>query len=183
MIQNFIRKPGSKGFTLFELIVTLAIIGLLGLGIGSMFLKAVEGYVMARTANEKFQKISYAMDRLLRETKNLNDIFQTTSTSIQYARNGVDFGIALVGTDLRIIRAAGLPSGTQAGSILLDEVTSFSISFEDGSGNTWTIPADNSATGLSKIVINITVKIINNSTRQYSLEVNPLYNDMVNGPV
>jgi prepilin-type N-terminal cleavage/methylation domain-containing protein len=183
MRSDGFKKNKARGFTLFELIVTLAIIGLLGLGIGTMFLKAVEGYVLARTANEKFQKISYAMDRLLRETKNMDELTQISSTAIQYQRDGVDFGIALVGSDLRMIRASAVPTGSRPGSVLLDDVTSFSFSFEDSSGNAWTIPADNSVTGLSKVIVRFTVRIVNNSTRQYALEVNPLYNNMVNGPV
>ncbi len=179
-IKTSIRD--QKGFTLLEVIVTMVIIGFLGLGISSMFLDTIEGYILAKVANEKFQKTGYAMERLLRETKTMDEINQISSTSILFKRDGINFGIALVGSNLNIIRAMAVPTAGRPGSVLLDNVTAFSLVFENNIGNTWTRPSDNSLTGLSKIKIQLTVIILENQTRTFYFEVNPLYNNMVNGP-
>ncbi|MBU1196231.1 MAG: prepilin-type N-terminal cleavage/methylation domain-containing protein [Proteobacteria bacterium] len=169
------------GFTLIELIVSLAIIALIGFGASSFLIYASKGFLLTRANIETFQKINLAMERLIRETKNMETIWAISSDSIRYQRDGQNFGIAQTGDTIRMTRSNSLPGAGSPGAILMDHVNSFSLGFEDINGNPWTVPADNRLTGLSKINIQITVNI-ENTTKTFTMQVNPFYNDMVNGP-
>ncbi len=175
-----ITVAGQNGFTLLEIIVTLIIMGLISLSATAFLLYGVEGFLMARANTEVYQKASIAMERLVRETKNFDTLFQITSDSMRYQRDNQGFGVALVGDDIMMIRANALPDEDN-GSILIDNVNAFSIVFEDVDGNPWAVPVDNSLTGLSKITISMTIAV-GGTSRTFSAEVNPFYNDMVNGP-
>jgi len=180
MGQNYTRTINDKGFTLIELIATLVITSIIGLGVSSFLVYGVEGFMLAKANNEVFQKANLAIERLIRETNNLDEIYETTPNSIHYKRDGQEFGIALVGTNIQLNRAGSITDATP-GSILIDNITAFSLQFEDVDGSNWTIPADNSITGLSIIKISMTIAI-QNTTRTFSVEINPLYNNMVDGP-
>lgn len=171
----------TNGFTLIELIVSMVIIGLIGFGASLFFVYAAKGYMLTRANTELFQKTNLAMERLIRETKQMDTVYSVSATSISFQRDGEDFGISLVGTDLKLIRSSQLPDASTPGSTLIDNVSAFNLSFEDADGNTWTVPADNSLTGLSRIIIQLTIDI-ENTSRTFTMEVNPVYNDTINGP-
>jgi len=176
------KKSGNLGFTLIEVIVTLVFMGIMGLGASYFLVYAVEGFILAKANNEVFQKTNIAMERLVRETKNLNELYQISANSMRFERDGTRFGLALVGSNIRLVRANTIPADNNTGSVLIDNINSFAITFQNASGTAWTIPADNSITDLSKITITIQVAI-QNTSRTFTVEINPLYNNMVNGPI
>ncbi len=163
------------------MIAVLVILGFIGIGAVTFMIYGVDGFMLAKANNEVFQKTSIAMGRLFNETKHLDEIYAFNSKSIRYRRDGQAFGLALVGRNLRILRANQIPSANNLGSILMDNVISFSISFKDVNDNNWTVQSNNSLDGLLKIIISMNVAI-ENTARVFSIEVNPYYNNMVNGP-
>jgi len=175
------KKSGNQGFTLIEVIVTLGLMSFIGLGATYFLVYAVEGFMLARANNEVFQKTNIAMERLVRETKNMNELYQISPTSMRFERDGTRFGLALVGSNIRLVRANTIPTNNNTGSVLIDNINSFAITFQNTDGTVWTVPADNSITDLSKITITIQVAI-QNTSRTFTIEINPLYNNMVNGP-
>lgn len=181
MKKKFFKKTNQNGFSLLEMIAVLIILGFIGIGASTFMVYGVDGFMLAKANNEVFQKTSIAIGRLFHETKNLDEIYAFNSTSIRYRRDGQAFGIAKVGNKLRIIRANAIPKKGNLGSILMDNVKSFSISFKDIDDNNWTVQSNNSLTGLLKIIISMNVAI-ESTARVFSIKVNPYYNNMVNGP-
>ncbi|MBU1344526.1 MAG: prepilin-type N-terminal cleavage/methylation domain-containing protein [Proteobacteria bacterium] len=182
MIQKDRRKLHAKGFTLIELVLTLVILSFIGLGASAFLVYGVEGFLLARANNEVFQKANLAMERLVRETKNFDQISQISAGSMLYQRNGITFGVALVNGNIRMIRGgAAIPSANNPGSVLIDNINAFTLNFWDVNGAGWAIPADNSLTGLARITISMTVNV-SNTIRVFTVDINPLYNNMVNGP-
>ncbi|MBT4970170.1 MAG: prepilin-type N-terminal cleavage/methylation domain-containing protein [Bacteroidetes bacterium] len=181
MKKKFSKKIKQNGFSLFELIAVLIILGFIGLGASTFLVYGIDGFLLARANNEVFQKTNIAMGRLFNEAKNLDEIYAINSNSMRYRRDGQAFGLALVGNKLRILRANQIPASGNLGSILMDNVNSFSISFKDINNNNWIIQSNNSLTGLLKIIISMNVAI-ENTARVFSVEINPFYNNMVNGP-
>lgn len=164
------------------MVVTLLITGLIGLGAASFLADSAQGFLMSRASGQAFQKTGIALERLLREFKHMDTISQASNAGIVFGRTGTHFGLSLVGTDLKLIRDNSLP-GEGRGSILLDHVSGFELDFFDADGNAWAVPGDMSLTGLSRVRIRVTVTVYDTASRTFTLEVNPLYNNTVNGPV
>ncbi len=80
----------NHGFTLIELIITLVITSLIGLGASYFFVYAVDNYTLAKANNESFQKASMAIERLIRETKNMDEIYQINSSSMRFEEMKLD---------------------------------------------------------------------------------------------
>lgn len=175
------KYKNQAGFTLIELIATMVIMGMIGLGASIFLVYGVQGFILAQTNNEVYQKANIAMERLSREMKHLDAIVQFSSSSILFKRGGQDFGIALVGSTIQVLQGNSLPGINRPGSPLIDDITGFVMIFENVDGSAWVIPADNSITGLSKITIQMDVNT-GTGSRSFSVDINPLYNNMVNGP-
>lgn len=171
----------NRGFSLLEMIVSLVIIALIGFGASTFLIYASRGFLLTKANIETFQKINIAMERLIRETKNMETIWDISANSIRYQRNGQNFGIAQVGNTIRIIRANTTPNEGNPGAILMDNVNAFTLGFTNINGAAWTVPADNRLTGLSRITIQVIVDI-ENTTKTFNMQINPFYNDTVNGP-
>lgn len=177
-----ILKPIKKthGFSLIELIAVIVIMGIIGLG-ASLFLSyAVKGFVIAHANSEIYQKSNIALERLSREMKHMDEIYQFTNTSILFQRDGDTYGVAKVSDTIQISRNSGIP-GPSGGSVLVDNVNTFSIFLEQADGSSWSVPINNDLTGLSNVRISLTINI-EGTTRNFTIEMNPVFNNMVNGP-
>lgn len=182
MVHIINKRVQNKGFTLVELLATLVLMSFIGLGASYFFVYAVQGFMLSKANNEVFQKTNIAMERLIREFKHMDEIYSAGSDSILFERDGTRLGIALVDNSIRLVRANTIPNASSnPGFILIDNIKTFSMTFENPDGTAWSIPADNSITGLSKITITLQTAI-RDASRTFRVEVNPLYNNMVNGP-
>jgi len=170
----------SGGFTLIELIATMVIMGIIGIGAALFLTYIAQGFFLAKTNQTVFQKANIAIERLMLEMKHMEQISAKDNTSISFKRNGNDFGIALVAGTIKINRGGSIPNA-DTGYILIDNVNNFNLVFENGDGNAWAVLADNSLTGLAKVTITLVLDL-EGSSRTFTMEINPLFNDMVNGP-
>ncbi len=168
----------EEGFSLVEMIATLVILSIMGIGVAMYFVYNAQSFLMARATNEAYQKTSLAVERLAREIKKMDTVSQAATGTLRYSRDGTDFCVYLEGTNVRLSRSTAVPASGN-GPILIDNISAFSLQFLDGSGNDWSLPSDNSLTGLSRVVITLTVDIYN-SSRTFSIDINPLFNNTVN---
>ena len=175
------EQPSAiSGFTLIELIAVILLMGLLVLGGTSFMTYGVRGFTLVGTHVDFLQKSGLAMERLIREMENMDRVYQAGAAGVRFRRDGDDYGIALAGNEIRIIRSNALPGDGQ-GAVLADNITAFSLNFQDPSNSTWTPDANNSLRELARVEISFTMTI-EGLSRQFDMVVNPTYTDMLNGP-
>lgn len=175
----------SKGFTLIEVIVCLILLGVIGTAVAMYFANAVEGFLLTKATNEASQKVNLALERLSREIKHMDYITQQNAGYICFSRDNTEFCIAKVGPEIQVNRSNTVPSTASAGNALIDNITVFNLEFWQGSdttNGTWTIPSapnDETLAGLSRVTITLTLEIFDNTTRTFTMDINPLYNNTV----
>ena len=119
-----LMRASEKGFTLFELIVTLIILGVVAGGATSLFSNVVEGMILTRNVTTSEEKIQTALTRLTHELANANLKVNNdevvpgrgtgTTFSYYYANDPTPYTVQLTGSNL-----------TLNGNVLLDNVTGF----------------------------------------------------------
>ena len=174
------RKFNQQGFSLIELIATLVIVGILGVGVSAYFAKTTQGFIMARLNNQSYQKMEIALERLLKETKFMDGLIEAGADTLRFTRGGEQFGLARVGNTIRMVRGGNALPTVTTGAILMDDVSGFTLEFQEADGSNWTVHTDHSLNGLSRIRISITIDI-SDTTRSFEVSVNPLFNNTVNG--
>jgi len=131
-------RETRSGFTLIEIIVSLVLLGLLGVFFSFGLTTAMKGYVFTRENAETTQKGQIAMLRLTKELSVISAVSSGTDTSISYTSiksgSGVNQSVTWSGT-------ANDP--LYLGSdILVDNVNGFEFgyypSFSGAKGSSWT---------------------------------------------
>jgi prepilin-type N-terminal cleavage/methylation domain-containing protein len=103
-----------RGFTLIEMIATIAVLGAISAAASSVILAAADGYLDASTRAQLHTESSIALDRIVREMRNVQ----------------IDGGAASLAADLENVAADGLEwNGTH--SLDLNGTT---LEFDDGGG-------------------------------------------------
>jgi prepilin-type N-terminal cleavage/methylation domain-containing protein len=120
-----------RGFTLIELIATMAVVGALGSIAASILIASIGGLMEATTSAQLHTELSIALDRVDRELRNVAsdsgasdiapDIDALTSTSITWNTSDQ---LSLAGSQLNLTLG-----GTSA--VLLDDVTALSVKAYD----------------------------------------------------
>ena len=117
-----------RAFTLVEVVATIVVLATIGTVASGILFTATDGYLEARMTAQLHSELSIAMDRIVRELRNIQlddtaddvapDIDAVTATSITWDD---DYVIALSGSDLMLTIDGG------AAAVLLSDVTSFTI--------------------------------------------------------
>jgi len=118
----------TRGFTLVEVIATMAVMGALGAVASSTVFSALDSYLDAATRGQLHTEISMAMDRVVRELQNTQldgsasgvapDIESVASSAITW---NDDYSLTLTGGQLM------LSDNGAAAEPLLANVSSFSV--------------------------------------------------------
>ena len=126
------------GFTLIEMIASLAIVAMLAAIAGIGLVQITEGFALSRTAAEMAQKTQLAMARMEKEFNNITDVSAGSSLSIRFDSFHADeafdtirsFSISWNGTpgDDLLLTCNDCGGGNQTAP-LLDEVTAFTIDY------------------------------------------------------
>lgn len=168
------EKAPTRGFTLIEMIASLAIVALLAAIAGAGLVQFTEGFLLSRTGAESAQKAQLAMMRIIREFNHIVDVPVGSSRSIRFDSFHADdpldtersFTLAWNGTvgDPLLLTCLDCPGGSLAAP-LADQVASFGLSYiyYDTAGNLITAAtrtpawaaAFNSATRQAGLLLNL----------------------------
>lgn len=130
------RQRFRGGFTLIEVIATIVILAAVATAASNILLTAGNGYLDAAGSAQLHSEISMAMDRLVREFRQIDldngasgiapDIDDVTPTSMTWH---TDYSVTLNGSVLQLVEDGG------AASTLLTDVSKFMISTFDEDNN------------------------------------------------
>jgi prepilin-type N-terminal cleavage/methylation domain-containing protein len=81
------KTTEQKGFTLLEIVVSLAVITIMTVVVGRGLVEMVSGYIFAKKNAMIAQQGQIAMTRLKKEFSNIKSVNSATATSITFVRN------------------------------------------------------------------------------------------------
>jgi prepilin-type N-terminal cleavage/methylation domain-containing protein len=117
----------QRGFTLFELIAVIVLVGIIAAFATFFLFTGSKGYLKTKNATEGALNAQMALDRIALELRNITDIIPTpSSTSVTYKSE------AFTGTGTRTLKYVGNEVFINVNSNdnkLLENVSSFTLSF------------------------------------------------------
>jgi prepilin-type N-terminal cleavage/methylation domain-containing protein len=133
------RLRNQKGFTLFEMIAVLILVGIIGVFVGLFLFTGVSGFMTSKNASETALKAQIALDRISMELRHVDTLVSAPSgTQIEYKSKSRHLPgtrkISYNTANGEILLTVG--AGT---NVLLDSIQSFSLTWIardlDGSGD------------------------------------------------
>ncbi len=151
------KRKEHSAFTLVELIMVIVLTGILFAVTAPLMLEIAKNWQLARSRNDLCESAKVAMDRMIREIRNIND-----NTSVITA-NGSTFKFVDVNSNtITFNLSSGHLIRTQGASAnqLADNVTALSFTYYNSSESVIATPVVNpSATDITRVVIDITSSV------------------------
>jgi len=168
-----VSLKNRKGFTLIEVIVSLLIVSVMAAVAGMGIVEMTNAFIFAKDSNALAQKNQLAMTRLRMSLQNLTSISAAGSDTITMTRrspNGtlITETFQLSGGELQVRSSDFTPGNFYT---LADDVSSLTLSYLDGSGNTWS--SSDRLSDLSRIGISISFGASEGTDMTYVDEVLP----------
>jgi len=196
-----IMKKSSAGFTLIEVIVSLVLMGIVGIIAAMGLVQGIKAYAITRTSSETVQQTEYALNRIKLEFMNMDTVTAASSESIRFTTDrvlnratGTLYTIARSGNKITIDNGTGpedLLTGVGTGGAFLTYTNNDGNAWvqTDGFGLTGSTPSpcssDDSCCGSS--LNNITINLIitrpdGGGNLTFTTSINPRNNECTNGP-
>jgi prepilin-type N-terminal cleavage/methylation domain-containing protein len=147
MTESVVRSSlSAEGFTLIEMIASLAIVAMLAAVAGIGLVQLTEGFILSRTGAETAQKAQMAMMRMVKEFNHIVDVQAGSSLSLRFDSYHADdpldpihaYTITWNGTagDPLLLTCLDCPGGPLSAP-LVDQVVSFGLAYVyyDAAGN------------------------------------------------
>jgi prepilin-type N-terminal cleavage/methylation domain-containing protein len=178
------------GFTLIEVIASLALAGVVAAVVGLAVATGVRGYVFAQHNADLSQHAMLITQRMFRELTELSaiDVANSNHNCIRYKTGARPYYRAISHysnrIDLKVDANADsvCPSPGNAGNPLAERVSSFQIQYGAGDGTTGNSPPAN-LEDLVEVAVSFRLQRLDGETgSDFSFKVNPRNNGMSNGP-
>jgi prepilin-type N-terminal cleavage/methylation domain-containing protein len=168
-----------SGFTLFEILVVLVLVGIIAIFMISFLISGVSGFIFTKQNVALTQKASLVLARITAEfNSEMKEIVSQTASSVNYIYQYPDNRryLALVGTgarkEIKILVGTTAPNESDV-EVLIDQVSNFTLSFEKSDGLSWVV--SDGMSDLYKIIITLTLFVspTENETVTFTTTVNP----------
>jgi prepilin-type N-terminal cleavage/methylation domain-containing protein len=192
-MQREMSSLDQKGFTLFEVIVSLVLMGIMAVGLTLGLVKVVQSFVFAQEATEVSQKAQLAMARIKKELTDATTVTTSNGTTINYTRSysppscinqdGCSFRIYQSGNTIYL---QGISPAFDA-QILIDNVSALIsgqsfLAYKNTTGATLDCSTSCSLDNLSQIEVSFNVTYGSNQSLAFSTTVNPRSGSNLNIP-
>jgi len=145
MLKN--KNCNNRGFTLFEVIVSLVLVGIIGSLAGMLLVQISKGFVFSKKTAATAQKGQITISRLVKEFSAITSISSGTATSITFTRDPVvTHTISWAGINNPLLIAT---------DIVTDNVNSFNLQYYDSYND----PSPSTAYLPSTAMIEITLQL------------------------
>jgi prepilin-type N-terminal cleavage/methylation domain-containing protein len=141
-----------EGFSLVELVLVIAILGILAVFVGPVLYNAIRAYDTVQTSGQTQAKVRYAVERMSREIREIRrrvtdvralDIATMTTNTLTFVNTqGRTIVIARTGNTLTL-------SDTTLSGVLTDQINAFSLAYFQP--NASTVAANASSLGFVQI--------------------------------
>jgi prepilin-type N-terminal cleavage/methylation domain-containing protein len=146
-----------RGVTLVELIACVVVLAALGTGASTIMFSAADGYFDSATTAQLHAEASIALDRIVRELRNIPIEAESTPDIDSLAADAItwndDYTIELDGTDLELTENGG------AAAVLLEDVSDFTLAAYDEDNDALALPLAGAACDdIRRITVSITLE-------------------------
>ena len=176
------KKPDIKnyGFSLVELIASLAIAGILAVALMTIVVTAMNGFSLSREASGVTQKANLALARLRIELLHAENIFTAEDNRVVYIANNGTYEILRSGTTITIEKtdAPTIPAKTLVDNITADYGTDKFLTFEKEDTSAWLTSDDFSELYAIKVKLKFS-----NYHDDLDTMINPRENRVRNAPL
>ena len=146
----------SKGFTMVELVLVIALLGIIGTVTGYMLTESLKSYTLVAARNDSLADARRAIERIKSELRIATGIDSMSATSVQFdTTQENDIPYTLTGTDLK-----------RSGNDIAKNVSAFTFTYFDAAGNVTATPAN-----VRRIELDITVSTTSHGTNRLRSQV------------
>jgi len=200
-----IMKKSSAGFTLIEVIVSLVLMGIVGIVAAMGLMQGIKAYAITRTSSETVQQTEYALNRIKLEFMNMDSVTAASSESITFTTNKVinriseppiSYTIARDSINKQIIFTVGVGAGAVSNPLLTGVGTGGAfLTYTKNDGGAWApangfgsnSPCSSSDSCCDSSLNNITINLIitrsdGGGNLTFTTSINPRNNECTNGP-
>lgn len=160
---KIIISNDKTGFTLIELIMSLAILSIIGVFTGMWLMTMINGYILTRTNADTIQNAEIILARLAKELSSTSSITSGNKTSLTFLSKSTN----PVDQPLTLSWASGTPNLSLGADLLANKISSFNLKYHatyDGAGE------DNYSQS-STALITITLSLIGAETTNFEERV------------